>query len=45
MKYAPDKNRIAAALETVISGEANIRALVGFDGSPEGKAAVRADRM
>ncbi|HQQ88859.1 MAG TPA: PfkB family carbohydrate kinase [Oscillospiraceae bacterium] len=32
MKYAPDKNRIAAALETVISGEANIRALVGFDG-------------
>ncbi|HPR40593.1 MAG TPA: PfkB family carbohydrate kinase [Oscillospiraceae bacterium] len=32
MDYVPDKNRIAVALKTVISGEANIRALVGFDG-------------
>ena len=32
MEYAPDKNRIASALERVISGEAEIRALVGFDG-------------
>ena len=32
MEYAPDKNRIAGALERVITGEAEIRALVGFDG-------------
>ncbi len=32
MEYKPDKNRIVAALETVISGKAKIQALVGFDG-------------